>query len=200
MARPVPSVSELAGPGFVATFVMAAFNGQFSTTHGDYVPVTEGDQSLPSVGELIVLRDRSESPTRPIRADLASALAIDLVGSSIALSVKPGWLDRRCCGSCVRGPGRCTRASGCLHVSGNRLSSTNPASLLATVSTVSTITAEYSRYALVCPDVRATAWSVGIGRGDLGKGHEQFGRCSTSRNIRGLYRWRVCIFVAAAAR
>ena len=85
----VGRLPELAGPGFATTSVTAAFFGQVSTTSGNYVPASAGDELLYLSVNLYSFGPPLGNSALTYEADFAPALAVNFAGSSVPLPQRP---------------------------------------------------------------------------------------------------------------
>ena len=85
----VGQLPELAGPGFIATSIQAAFYGQVSTDSGEYSPASAGDQLLYLSANLYSFALPLGTSEQTYEPDFAPALAVNFAGSSVALPQSP---------------------------------------------------------------------------------------------------------------
>jgi len=85
---------ELAGPGFVAPAIRAAFYGQVSAGSGVYVPASPSDELLFLSVTTYTFAPPLGSSDLTYKAGLAPALSVDFAGSTVALPQSPrGAID-----------------------------------------------------------------------------------------------------------
>ena len=108
----VGRLPELAGPGFVAPVIQAAFYGRVSTGSGVYVPASSGDELLFLSVTLYTFAPPVGSSDLTYKAGLAPALSVDFAGSTVALPQSPRGAIDGVAGSGSASRGSCIRGSG----------------------------------------------------------------------------------------